>query len=496
MRLSSGAGLNREDVDKLMLLFVIYGSSKLSVRQMIKQLSLSESVPEHLRKTFRKSRNLLERWNYGVSETLEYLESALKHPKLKGLVIRLMHSIKAGVSIEDFARIEYVKHRAEQDNELEKGLEKLRRLVEAYTTLISVVSLLSVSFLLIGTIIGGGGASFLDTAFLSIVATLGSTTLLFLTNNLKRPIFTKYPDKPGKLKLLLKTTTPILSASVAILFLTLPLANSVGAITVETMSAILISVGTALFIHGYLGRRWHKKIHQTETMLPIVLKSFGDYLSATGSVKSSAHMLTLSDLGPLNRLVKAFEQRLRLGISQKEAIAMVGRETVGRLGENVFTILGEVIEAGARPATACGILSEYVSNVLFSDKRREQITSTLKTLSVPLHATLAAIYALLTTLLAILSKISALLENYLMLIRPIPSSTVVSYFYIIIAATSIITGLNIYLADGDSFFTLTYYLGLLLLVSGVSYLVMTNLSMQLLSTFIGLGESLKALTAG
>ncbi|MEM0349216.1 MAG: hypothetical protein QXE96_04115 [Candidatus Caldarchaeum sp.] len=496
MRLFSRTGLSRDDVDRLMLLFVIYGSSKLSVRQMIKQLSHSEALPAHIGKIFRKSRNLLERWNYGVSETLEYLETVLRYPKLRGLVVRLQHSIKAGVSIEDFAKIEYVKHRAEQDNELEKGLEKLRRLVEAYTTLISVVSLLSVSFLLIGTIIGGGGASFLDTAFLSITATLGSTTLLFLTNNLKRPIFNKYPDKPGRLGLLLKTTTPLLAASVATLFFAQPVANLMGASTVETMSAVLISVGTALFIHGYLGRRWHKKIHQTETMLPIVLKSFGDYLSATGSVKSSAHMLTLSDLGPLNRLVKAFEQRLRLGISQKESITMVGRETMGKLGDTVFTILGEVIEAGARPATACGILSEYVSNVLFSDKRREQITSTLKTLSIPLHATLAAIYALLTTLLAILSKISALLENYLMLIKPIPSSIVVTYFYIIIAATSIITGLNIYLADGDSLFTLTYYLGLLLLVSGISYLVMTNLSMQLLSTFIGLGESLKALTAG
>lgn len=485
-------GENQENIDVLMLFIAVLSLSKLSVKQIIKTLSRSEALPRNFTKIFANAAALMERWNYGVSEAIELIGSRMKKQKLKSLFTRIQHSFKAGVSLEDFARIEFGKHRAEQENDFEKALEKLRRLVEAYTTLISIVSLLTVSFLLVSTILGGARAAFLETALASVVATLGSTTLLFITNHLRRPIFGKHHLKPRKLQTLLQTAPYILMASVAVV-LSAPLLFSNG-MTVSQASTILVAAGLLSLMHGYLGRRWHKKINQTENMLPIFLKSFGDYLSATGSIKSAVHMLTLSDFGPLNERIKKLEIRLNAGIAQIISLKTFGLETYGRLGEKTFTLLGEMLEAGARPSQACSYLSDYVAGNLMNDKRREQISSTLKTLSIPLHATLAAIFALLTSLLSILSQIAKLLESYVMLIKPIDTAVVVTYFYTVIAVTSLITTINIYLADGDSVFTLTYFFGITLVISGLCYAAMAAVSGQLLSSFIGLTQNIQSIT--
>ncbi|MCS7110253.1 MAG: hypothetical protein NZ956_02130 [Candidatus Caldarchaeum sp.] len=487
---------SQENVDLLMLFITVLGMSKLSVRQILKTLSKSEMLPRSFAEIFAKATALVDRWNYGVSEVLEFIQTEMKKPKLRGLVTRIQHSFKAGVSLEDFARIEYSKHKSEQENEFEKGLEKLRRLVEAYTTLISVVSLLTVSFLLVSTILGGTSGSFLEIALISVATTLGSTTLLFLTNNLRRPLFSRNPIKPKTLQTLLRVSPAAFAASIALAAAAPSVATFTGGMNVAYASTAMALAGVPLCVHGYLGRRWHKKINKTENMLPIFLKSFGDYLSATGSIKSAVHMLTLSDFGPLNQILKKLEARLKLGVSQTLAVKTFGVETYGRIGENALGVLAELLESGARPTHACNTLSDYVSANIMNDKRREQITSSLKTLSIPLHATLAAIFALLTTLLTILSKISELLENYLMLIKPVDTATVVTYFYTIIIVTSLITAVNIYLADGDSPFTLSYFMGIILSVSGVCYMVMTAASEQLLSSFIGLSENIRGITPG
>ena len=213
-------------------------------------------------------------------------------------------------------------------------------------------------------------------------------------------------------------------------------------------------------------------------------------------MKNSVYMLKLSDFGLMNTLLNKLESRLKIGVSQTLSVKTLGVETHGRLGERTFSVLAEMLKSGARPSHACNILSEYVATTLMYDKRKEQITSTLKTLSIPLHATLAATFALQTTLLSILSQISSLLGSQLMIIRPIPAETVVTYFYTIIAVTSLITALNIYLAEGDFMSTLKYYFGIILTVSGISYFVMSTSSEQLLSSFMGLTQRIQNLSPG
>jgi archaellum biogenesis protein FlaJ (TadC family) len=484
--------LSNEDlVNTFMLYVAMLGLSNVSVKQFLKTVSISENLPVYMTKQFKKACALMERWSYGLSEALEYLSKHLREARLKNFFVRLTHSLKAGVTFEDLARIEYNKYLAEKANDFEKGLEKLRKLVEAYTTLISTVALLSVSFLLITTVFGDGSEQFLTISLASIGATLSSTSLLFATNTLRRKVLNNYGGVPKKIITLNMATAPLIVISATVLLVGVLLVNSVW-----SASTTLAVAGLPLAVHGFLGRRFKKRVEASEASLPLLLKSMGDYMAVTGSLNKTSHLLTLSDFGQLNRLVHRLEARVKAGIGMLISLKIFGLESLSSIGSKVFSMLGEALEAGVKPTVATGILSEYVTSVIMNDRRRSQITASLKTLSLPLHATLAAIFALLTTLLTILSQISALLSPQMMFIRPVNPYTAVNFFYTVMVLTAAITAVNIYLSDGDTIYTLTQYLGTILVISSATYLAMSIASGSLLTSFAKLTKGVSGLVPG
>ncbi|MEM0383390.1 MAG: hypothetical protein QXV27_00905 [Candidatus Caldarchaeum sp.] len=201
------------EINSLMIMFCICTLSRLSLTQIISVVSRSSLLSTRFTSVFQKARILNEKWGYDQSETLNYLTESLRDPQLKNYFTRLKHALKAGVALEDFARIEYSKYLAELENEFEKGLEKLRRLVEAYSTLVSIVSLLMVSFILVSMIFGSSDSvGVMELSFLSITMTLSSTTLIFTTNNLRRKMLNSYPVRPSRLAILERLAKPLTAA--------------------------------------------------------------------------------------------------------------------------------------------------------------------------------------------------------------------------------------------------------------------------------------------
>lgn len=60
---------------------------------------------------------------------------------------------------------------------------------------------------------------------------------------------------------------------------------------------------------------------------------------------------------------------------------------------------------------------------------------------------------------------------------------------------ALISSLNIYLVDGSSVFTLTLHAGLLLLLSGATYIGVSTLSSSLLQSFAEFGRNLSQLVS-
>ncbi|GBC68909.1 hypothetical protein HRbin01_00597 [archaeon HR01] len=472
------------------------GASQMSLNSILRVMADAEHSLAGITKTVREALDLMRRWGYGHSESLQHIVKNSGNRLVSELFKRLDYAVKAGVSVKDFAKIEFQKYLALSQVEFEKNLEKLKRIVEAYTTLLSTTSLLAVSFLLISIIFGTSDPSeILEISAAVILSTLSSSSLLFLTTNLRRRLFHREATRPESLYILERLTIPLLILS----FFTLafkfvypnPLEN-------RGFSILFYSAlgGGPVLIHGFLGRRWHKKVGNIEESLSILIRSLGDYIAVSGSLRSASKLMLLNDFGPLNNLLARMEVRVRAGINHALSLKMLGVETLSNLGHRILRMMGEMLEAGSKPSETGGILSDYVAYTLAMDKRRRQVTSSLKWMSVPLHATLAAILALMGTLMEIISDIASLLAVRIVLINPLDVSLATDYFYIILVGISFITSVNILLADGDSVFTFTFYFGLLLLVGGVTFLAMSTVSHNILSSFSRLTESISGLAGG
>ncbi len=477
----------------IILYITCLGSSNISIHGILKTLSNANQALGGTASIFKEALNLVVKWGYTYSDAISYIITRIRHKQVQEFFKRLDYAIKAGVSIGNFSKIELQKFLNLSGNEFEKSLEKLKRIVEAYTTLLSIVSLLVVSFLLVSVIFGGVDArQILNISAITIFLTLSSTSLLFTTTNLRRKLFHKEPIRPAPLSLLERTSIPVLAISA------FTISSKIFIPTIITPEHTLFFLTTAAgfpcFIHGFLGRRWHAKVRASEENLAVVIKSLGDYISVSGSLRSAARLMLLSDFGPINRLIKNMEVRIRAGIGHATALALLGAETLSNLGHRMFWMMGDLLEAGGRPSNVATYLSDYVTDQLMKDKRRQQVTGSLKGLALPLQATLAAILALMGTLFKIISQIAALIELRIRLLSPIDPIITTDFFYMILVGTSLITSLNIYLADGDSPFTLTFYFGVFLLVSGVTYLAMSLLSHQILSSFAGLSQRLSTLS--
>ncbi|MEM3397874.1 MAG: hypothetical protein QW724_03955 [Nitrososphaerota archaeon] len=78
----------------------------------------------------------------------------------------------------------------------------------------------------------------------------------------------------------------------------------------------------------------------------------------------------------------------------------------------------------------------------------------------------------------------------------ISPSQISTYFYTIILVTALLSSIALYIVEGDSKFTSTYCLGLLLTLSGVIYYLVSLASDTLFRLFIRFEEEMIEITGG
>lgn len=485
------------DYETTLLYLTCLGFSGIPMKMAFKIISSDPIVDQGTSTIFKKIQLLTEKWGYVLAKTLR-IASKQSGGDLGQLMARLSHAVSAGISLKDFVKIEFQKFLAVSEAEFEKTVERVKRLSEAYSALLSSMGFLSVSFLLMAMIYGSGETvTILNVSVFSIAATLGCITMLFLRTNIRREVLHRNPNKPDGLIRLEKMTKPLTASTLALLisgpFIVGGFVNSGGDWAMLTAALPLLTASPPLLIHGFLGSKWVKKATSSEAYLPMLMKSLGDYITVTGSVYNAAKMMMLSDYGPLNRLIENLATRLKAGIPQNLALRNMGIETLSSLGYRALSIFGETLKAGGRASEASAVLNDFTTVVLLRDKKRKQAAGGLKGMVIPLQITLVAIFGLMQTLVGIFAEIAKLTQQFLNVMTPLPSGLVNTYFYAITLVTALVSSLNIYLTDGDSVFTFTFNAGLLLAISGASYLGVSILSGYILSSFAAFGRELTTL---
>lgn len=461
-----------------------------SPRDVMSIAGSSKYALGELTKIFIRISILTRRWNYTLHRAIKLTSSSIREEKIRSFLQRLSYSLNMGVNLESFMKIEYEKLLETSAAEFDRAVERVRRYIEAYSALLTSTSFLSVSMLLTSIIYSLEVEKILTYSVIMIAGSLALIIFLMARILPPDPLIHNEHLKPDSLKFIEKANSlmifPCIFTSI-ILMISLNVSSSMSQSLMSSLVPIPISLivpGIPLMILGRIGKKWVKQAEKIDEHYPSFIKSLGDAISVVSSLKEASRILEVNDYGPINRLIKRLRMRLEAGFQQNKSLNIFGLESLSSLVLKTIRIIADSIFFGARPDVYARSVYDYTIKHLIDRKKRKQTAGTLKGLAIPLQATLVAVTALIAVLTKILYKFSLLIRDWLPLLATIHPTHVSAYFYSIILVVALSSSIAIYVVEGDSKFTLTYFLGLLLTLSGLTYFLVSLGSESLFNLFI------------
>ncbi len=463
--------------------------TQASPNQIIEMMANSKKTLQPLSKTFGKIAALVRKWNYTLHRAAYLTSLTTPERRVREFLQRLSHSLNMGVNLEGFMKIEYEKFLSTSEAEFDRALEKVKKYIEAYSALLTSMAFLSVSMLLTSMIYGVDVGKTLTATALTSTITLASLTILIARAMPRDPVIHDSPWRPEALKTLQRTNLPLAAAShsaaITLYISTLGMPET-GNPLIDTLTPIplsLIVAGLPPLIVGRIGKRWVRKAEEMDEHYTTFIKSLGDAVQVSGALKPASKILMMNDYGPLNRLILRMHRRLEAGFPQHRVLERFGDESLSSHIRRMNLMLADSLNFGAKASECAKAIHDYSLKRLLARKKRRQVAGSLKGIALPLQATLAAISALISVLTRILSRFAELISGWMPVITPIPEHQLTGFILTIISATSLISAVAIYYVEGDSQFTLTHSLGLLLTLSAAAYYASAAASQTLFNIF-------------
>ncbi|MCS7132701.1 MAG: hypothetical protein NZ918_03135 [Aigarchaeota archaeon] len=487
----SGNGLG-ELRQTIILYFYALSTASANPRDVVKMASSSALALGELSSLFDKASRAIERWGYRLHRAILYISKKVGDREIFAFLKRLAEALNLNMDLRDFVRIEFEKMMSGLVDEFERRLERLKKLIDAYSAILTSSIFLSVSMLLVSSIFGMDVEQFLALTSLGIFSILSLMAFLLSRSLPPDPVLHGDERCPRKLKLLRKLNIIMIPLSISASII-LAISSWGGGEAIKSMTLPLFSSGIPLLIIGRLGAKWVKSAEEVDRNLPSFVKSLGDAVEVSGSLKGACKLVSLNDYGPVNRLVKRLQKRLEMGFDQKLALKVLGAESLSSLTYSMGKILADSIHHGARASMTAKAIHDYVLKRLENRKKRVQVAGMLWGIAFPLQAAFAAISALISVLVKTLSAFIELIYSWFPLIAPIPEQLVNAFFLSAIYGMAAASSVAYYRVKGDSAFSLTSTLGLLLAISGAVYAMSAIASDKIFEMATGLSREISSI---
>lgn len=469
---------NLSDGDKIdfefpffMLYLRAVTSGTLSRFVLLRNIS-EKIVFKYIGKPLRKILVLSEEWRYPQAKASELVSEEAPTEDLSNFLYKFSQSISSGETVNDFIEREYKNYSAEYEAERGQAILRLKTLSDAYLPLMSVTLFLTTTMLI--------SSIFYDAEImimLTIVAVIVISFLLYIVSwliyNSAKPesiLIEEQKEKPRKRKIL-----DILSF---------------GSITLCGVSLLipvnyfwhLFIIGLILLIPGSIGKYYVSKVKKAEKDYP----SFFRYISSNLTVDIPlADILERSidtDFKSLNTPVKSLYNKLKLRVSPKLAWWSFETEIDSKLIRRVNLIMTDTLATGGDLSVASKFIENFFHTYTSIRRQRYSAVGYHIGILLPLYYVMcvlfAIIYGFFDALEEIIIRMASIIE-----ILSIPSLEFMELFFVFALVMFALNNVfSIYNMEGDSRYTIVFYLGLQLSIGGVIYVIVSSLVAQTLGS--------------
>jgi archaellum biogenesis protein FlaJ (TadC family) len=345
------------------------------------------------------------------------------------------------------------------------------------------------SFMLLGFFFGGSGEILVQAYIASISVALGLGGLIIIM--LPREFFDVEDHSARENKLILLIDL-LAGLGVATSILTAALYLYEKGFTLQDLSIAIMLTGLPLIPAGVLALIHESRVQDVDVFFPVFIRSLGSFVATIPSLKHAIRQVLRTDLGRLTRLIERFHVRLENEIPPQIAWKRFSVESGSELVRRGSKIFQDSMEYGGNTDLAGVLISDH-NNVLLSLRRlRAQVSANFTSTGIVIHATVVAISVFILGLVSYFNTvISTLIGNL--------TSTVTQYFfltpvnieyinkivYLFIFSLTIINAYLITVVRPYSRRAFWFFMGLLLIITGVSAYLSTMAVEYVLRTMAG-----------
>jgi len=425
-----------------------------------------------LAKYFSKVVTLTKNFGYDMPKSLYLVSSeASKLKYLKDFMERYAAAVKVGENIERFLDVEAKNFMNIYEYTYQRIMDSVNVLLSAYTAVMTS-SIFVISNLLVLSLLFGGEVEVILISLIGVTAAMGAILI---------PIWLATPKDilvvSGDLRSEALKTASVTLLGASVLTTLLTFTGLLGALNLS-FYYVATALGIALIIPGYLFRRVENYVKDLDKDFAVFIRMYANNLSIIPSPLKALEPLLSVLFGKIAKALKRLHTLLSSNLSLTVSLKNFVLYTRSELARRASRILEDTLKYGGDTAKVGLNLSELSLMIGRLRLRRYQVHKTFETSLYAIHLTNVLLISFITSLMTIFASVLTQIQT-LVPFYPLPETFVRVINSSIIASMTFMNAVALTITNGGLKHTFTYYLAILLLLSGVggilSDLLVTNL---------------------
>jgi flagellar protein FlaJ len=440
---------------------------------------LAANLPRIPADYFKRVHLLAQKLGYDYVSACTKVGLAIRSEIMVSLLLRLASAMTAGQSEAAFLTEEAEVQGDAYEKEYERDLESLSKWTDAYAAVNVSAALMIVINMTSSLIYDLGNGIILG--LVVTVSFIAAVTAWILSRAAPKEVIDLFSPEgtwPQRLsgKLILYTIPAI--------FIVCPLlwvaGMGVGPLLIAA-SVLLLPVGAVSMLAG-------REIDRKDREFGPFLRSLGSMAVSTGTTITEAlTRIDLSSFPALETDLAKLRSRLLAAVEPKLCWRKFALETGSKLIGEIVAIFTDAISLGGDPDAVAFLSAEFGTKTIMLRAKRKVVASTFSWLTLVMHGTIAS---LMIIVMEIVRNFGQLIEaasatlgetaaQAATLALPTFNAPQVQFFewitIIIVILLSVINAFAIIATDGGHKYKATFYLSLLLLLPGISFIVVPPL---------------------
>ena len=441
-------------------------------RVIMLQVAAEKIIFPYIGPFLNKILNLMTQWRYPQAKAADIMSMEAPTKEFKDFLFKFSQSIASGEPVNSFIDRYHMNYMAEFQAKRMQAVNHLKTLSDGYLPLLSV-NLFMTTTLLISSI-------FYEAKIMIILAigiVIGISFLLYFISWL---IFqTAKPDgilidnqsEKSSLRKRVETAS-ILSIIISGMILLIPFENHFQR---------LVLIGAVLMMGGLMGRTYVAGIKQMERDYPTFFRYMASNLSANISLPSIVQSASETDFGTLNTPIKSLNNKLKMRVEPKLAWWSFETAIDSMLIRRINLIMTDTVYTGGDLGIAQKFIEEFFHLYTTIRDRRYNAVNYHAGILVPVYVVMAALFAVIDGFFASLIDFIGAMTDIIDFFS-VPDVEFMRLFFVFALLLFALNNVfSLYNMEGDSRYTVLFFLGLQIVLGGTLYMVVCQAAGSYLS---------------